>query len=377
MQQTQEVVAAAKDNDLRQRIPLDGKTGDIDELCEGVNGLLDTMSAIVGEVAETSHTTDHRPRAKSPPATPTCRSAPRSRPPACEETAASMEELTSTVRQNADNAQQANKLATTASEVAVKGGSVVAEVVHTMDGITQASRKIADIIGVIDEIAFQTNILALNAAVEAARAGEQGRGFAVVAAEVRNLAQRSANAAKEIKALISDSVAKVEAGSKLVDTAGQTMEEIVAVGEARHRHHGRNLGRVAGAEQRHRAGQHRRRADGQDDAAERRAGRGGGGGGQVDGGPDRVRCPRWCRSSSCRTRRRPPRPPAPRPRLAKPPATAGPERPFRGGRQARPRCARVRRGQRRRRRKATVEAGNGRGHTTPGGRWSDADWKQF
>jgi methyl-accepting chemotaxis protein len=144
-----------------------------------------------------------------------------------EETAASMEELTNTVRQNAENAQQANKLASSASEVAVKGGSVVAEVVQTMDGITQASRKIADIIGVIDEIAFQTNILALNAAVEAARAGDQGRGFAVVAAEVRNLAQRSANAAKEIKGLISDSVSKVESGSKLVDTAGKTMEEIV------------------------------------------------------------------------------------------------------------------------------------------------------
>jgi methyl-accepting chemotaxis protein len=131
------------------------------------------------------------------------------------------------VRQNADNAQQANKLAASASDIATRGGAVVGEVVDTMDAITQASRKISDIIGVIDEIAFQTNILALNAAVEAARAGDQGRGFAVVASEVRNLAQRSANAAKEIKALISDSVAKVDSGSKLVSAAGQTMGEIV------------------------------------------------------------------------------------------------------------------------------------------------------
>ncbi len=144
-----------------------------------------------------------------------------------EETASSMEELTSTVKANADNARQANVLAQTASEVAVKGGSVVAQVVETMASINNSSRKIVDIIGVIDGIAFQTNILALNAAVEAARAGEQGRGFAVVASEVRNLAQRSAAAAKEIKTLIGDSVDKVDAGSKLVDEAGVTMADIV------------------------------------------------------------------------------------------------------------------------------------------------------
>ena len=144
-----------------------------------------------------------------------------------EETAASMEELTSTVKQNADNARQANQLAVSASSVAVRGGSVVAEVVDTMGAINASSRKIVDIIGVIDGIAFQTNILALNAAVEAARAGEQGRGFAVVAAEVRNLAQRSAAAAKEIKTLIGDSVDKVEEGSKQVAEAGKTMDEIV------------------------------------------------------------------------------------------------------------------------------------------------------
>ncbi|MFM9436608.1 methyl-accepting chemotaxis protein [Janthinobacterium sp. CG_23.3] len=144
-----------------------------------------------------------------------------------EETAAAMEELTSTVKQNADNAKQANQLVVSASGYAVKGGDVVGQVVETMGSITASSRKIVDIIGVIDGIAFQTNILALNAAVEAARAGEQGRGFAVVASEVRNLAQRSAGAAKEIKDLIVDSVAKVDAGSKLVDTAGATMQEIV------------------------------------------------------------------------------------------------------------------------------------------------------
>ena len=146
---------------------------------------------------------------------------------ALQQTAASMEQLGSTVRQNADNAQQANQLALNASNVATQGGEVVAQVVETMRGIHDASRRIADIIGVIDGIAFQTNILALNAAVEAARAGEQGRGFAVVAGEVRNLAQRSADAAKEIKGLIGASVERVEQGSQLVDKAGGTMEEVV------------------------------------------------------------------------------------------------------------------------------------------------------
>jgi methyl-accepting chemotaxis protein len=146
---------------------------------------------------------------------------------ALEQTAASMEELGSTVRQNADNARQANQLAASASEVAVQGGAVVNQVVETMKGINDSSKKIADIISVIDGIAFQTNILALNAAVEAARAGEQGRGFAVVASEVRNLAGRSADAAKEIKALITTSVERVEQGSALVDQAGSTMTEVV------------------------------------------------------------------------------------------------------------------------------------------------------
>jgi methyl-accepting chemotaxis protein len=145
-----------------------------------------------------------------------------------EETAASMEELTATVRQNAANADAANTLALSASSIAQKGNAVVSKVVSTMGNIDQSAKKIADIISVIDSIAFQTNILALNAAVEAARAGEQGRGFAVVATEVRNLAHRSATAAKEIKVLINDSVNDVEIGSKLVSEAGVTMEEVFA-----------------------------------------------------------------------------------------------------------------------------------------------------
>jgi methyl-accepting chemotaxis protein len=144
-----------------------------------------------------------------------------------EETASSMDQFTSTVKQNADNARQANQLARGASDIAVKGGEVVGQVVHTMGAIADSSKKIADIISVIDGIAFQTNILALNAAVEAARAGEQGRGFAVVAGEVRSLAQRSAAAAKEIKGLIGDSTDKVTDGYRLVEQAGHTMDEIV------------------------------------------------------------------------------------------------------------------------------------------------------
>src|SRR3569832_2134268 len=144
-----------------------------------------------------------------------------------EETVSSMEQLTSTVKQNAENARQANQLVVSTSDIAVKGGEVVGQVVHTMESIKDSSKKIVDIIGVIDSIAFQTNILALNAAVEAARAGEQGRGFAVVATEVRSLAQRSAGAAKEIKTLIEDSVGKVDTGGKLVNEAGKTMDEIV------------------------------------------------------------------------------------------------------------------------------------------------------
>jgi methyl-accepting chemotaxis protein len=224
--ETQEIVTAAQSNDLSRRIALEGKTGEIAELCGGVNSMLDTMSAVVATITDSCGSLATAAREIAMGNTDLSQRT-EEQASSLEETSASLEELTATVRQNADNAQQANKLAASASDIATKGGTVVGEVVDTMDAITQSSRKINDIIGVIDEIAFQTNILALNAAVEAARAGDQGRGFAVVASEVRSLAQRSANAAKEIKALISDSVAKVDSGSRLVASAGQTMSEIV------------------------------------------------------------------------------------------------------------------------------------------------------
>ena len=178
-----------------------------------VRGSTETIAAASGEIAAGNLDLSGRTEAQAS---------------SLEETAAAMEELTSTVKQNAENASQANQLVVSASGHALKGGEVVGQVVSTMGSITDSSRKIVDIIGVIDGIAFQTNILALNAAVEAARAGEQGRGFAVVASEVRNLAQRSASAAKEIKGLIDDSVSKVDAGSRLVDEAGATMGLIVS-----------------------------------------------------------------------------------------------------------------------------------------------------
>jgi len=203
------------------------QTDETGQLMQALREMNDSLLKIVGQVR---HGADSMATASSQIAAGNQDLSSRTEQQASslQQTAASMEELTSTVRHNADNALQANQLASQASSVAVHGGAVVAQVVDTMGSINASSRKIVDIIGVIDGIAFQTNILALNAAVEAARAGEQGRGFAVVASEVRALAQRSADAAKEIKHLIDDSVSKVDRGSSQVSAAGKTMEEIVA-----------------------------------------------------------------------------------------------------------------------------------------------------
>jgi len=207
-------------------VAVDLRQGDKDSMLFAMKTMRDSLATIVGQVRSG---TDTIASASSQIASGNLDLSSRTEEQASslEETASSMEELTSTVKQNADNARQANQLASSASEVAERGGAVVSQVVDTMASINESSKKIVDIIGVIDGIAFQTNILALNAAVEAARAGEQGRGFAVVASEVRTLAQRSAAAAKEIKLLIDDSVSKVDAGAKLVDHAGATMDEIV------------------------------------------------------------------------------------------------------------------------------------------------------
>jgi methyl-accepting chemotaxis protein len=226
VKETQDTVKLAIDGDLMHRIPMVGKTGDLETLCRGVNSLLDSTSDLVKRVKVASGEV-HMGAEEISKGNTNLSQRTEEQASSLEETASSMEEMTSTVKQTADNAGQANQLAMAARQQAEKGGAVVSNAVTAMGAINDASKKIADIIGVIDEIAFQTNLLALNAAVEAARAGEQGRGFAVVATEVRNLAGRSATAAKEIKALIQDSVSKVDEGSKLVDESGKTLEEIV------------------------------------------------------------------------------------------------------------------------------------------------------
>ena len=216
---------AVGDADLTKRLPR-GQSDEFNVVTDGFNTFIERLQKIIeqvsGGITTISHASDEIACGNMDLSSRT-----ESQASSLEVTAASMEEMTDTVRQTAENAQLANRMVQTAAEVASRGGAVVAQVVITMGSINQSSRKIVDIISVIDGIAFQTNILALNAAVEAARAGEQGRGFAVVASEVRSLAGRSAAAAKEIKSLIDESVSNVGIGTKLVDQAGATMNEIV------------------------------------------------------------------------------------------------------------------------------------------------------
>ena len=222
-----EIVRRALDNDLSLRVGMDGKSGFLASLGSGLNKLLDNTAGMVRDIKSAAAAVRMGAEEISK-GNANLSQRTEEQSSSLEETASSMEQMTSTVKQNADNAGQANQLATAARDQAEKGGVVVGKAVRAMTEINEASKKIADIIGVIDEIAFQTNLLALNAAVEAARAGEQGRGFAVVATEVRSLAGRSATAAKEIKGLIQDSVRKVGDGSSLVTQSGQTLEQIVS-----------------------------------------------------------------------------------------------------------------------------------------------------
>ena len=225
VRETQAVVRGAIAGDLTRRIDTHGKAGQIAELSNSVNELIESLMRVVAEIKRAASEVQGGAQEISQ-GNMNLSQRTEEQASSLEETASSMEEMTSTVKSTADNAAQARQLANVARDQADRGGRVVNAAVAAMSGINSASRKIADIIGVIDEIAFQTNLLALNAAVEAARAGEQGRGFAVVATEVRTLAGRSATAAKEIKALIGDSVAKVEEGSKLVDESGRALGDI-------------------------------------------------------------------------------------------------------------------------------------------------------
>jgi len=226
VEETQQVVKSATDGDLAVRISTQGKTGEIESLCQGINTLLHATMTLITSVKTAAQQVQAGAEEISRGNTDLSQRT-EEQASSLEETASSMEQMTSSVKQTADNAGQANQLAVAARQQAEKGGAIVGSAVTAMSQINTSSKKIADIIGVIDEIAFQTNLLALNAAVEAARAGEQGRGFAVVASEVRNLAGRSATAAKEIKGLIQDSVAKVEEGSRLVDESGKALDDIV------------------------------------------------------------------------------------------------------------------------------------------------------
>lgn len=225
VEETKQVMTALASGDLRHDMQR-SYSGQLEDLKQAVNGSLENLRKMVGQISLSANSILSGAR-EIAQGNADLSQRTEQQASSLEETASSMEELTSTVRQNADNARQADQLAAEARGQAEAGGSVVSSAVNAMAGIEEASRRIADIIGVIDEIAFQTNLLALNAAVEAARAGEQGRGFAVVASEVRNLAQRSAGAAKEIKGLINDSVAKVGEGSRLVDASGQTLNQIM------------------------------------------------------------------------------------------------------------------------------------------------------
>jgi methyl-accepting chemotaxis protein len=220
------VAEALARGDLTQTVETSSKD-ETGRLMQALRSTLQQLGSVVGLIKELSDTVGTASREIAQGNTDLS-TRTEQQASALEQTSASMQQMTATVGRNAQNASKANELAAQASGVAAKGGEVVRQAVGTMNGITESSKKIADIIGVIDGIAFQTNILALNAAVEAARAGEQGRGFAVVASEVRSLAQRSAAAAKQIKGLITDSVSKVDAGSRQVNEAGRTMEEIVA-----------------------------------------------------------------------------------------------------------------------------------------------------